>query len=174
VHVLLVRHAEARVSVVADARRWSLSEAGRSAAMRLRDELPETGRWVASSEVKAYETLSCARSSASVSITQDARFDEVQREEPFDDAFRDRRRAWIEDRLDERHTGWETSAEAAARFDAGVREHSSGEGPLVVASHGMVITAWLVHVQGAVSGGAAAGQFWSALTFPDIIEVELG
>ena len=100
--ILLVRHAEPQASAAAAPEQWPLSAAGRIAATRLMGRLPTTGRWVTSTEVKAYETLLCARSDEAVPITQDARFDEV-RVEPFDDAFRARRRAWVEGRLDLRH-----------------------------------------------------------------------
>src|SRR4051794_37275483 len=121
--ILLVRHGEPQASPAAAPQQWPLSAAGRSAATRLMGLLPATGRWVTSTEVKAYETLLCARSDEAVSITQDARFDEVRRVEPFDDAFRARRRAWVEGRLDLRHADWKTPLEAAARFDEAITEH---------------------------------------------------
>ncbi len=63
--------------------------------------------------------------------------------------------------------------EAAARFDAAVREHSRLGFALVVGSHGMVLTAWLVHVRGAVTI-QASGAFWEGMSFPDVIEVDEG
>lgn len=172
VRVLLVRHAEPQVSPLVDPKKWSLSGAGRSAAERLRGRLPATGLWVASTEVKAYETLLCARCDGYPSITQDARLDEARRVEPLDDEFTVRRRAWVEGRLDERHVGWEKPLDAATRFDEAVRELSALGSTLVIGSHGMVLTAWLIHACGAVDHHAAA-TFWEALTFPDVIEVRL-
>jgi broad specificity phosphatase PhoE len=173
VRILLVRHARPQASPAADPRHWPLSTTGRSAAMDLRGRLPATGLWVTSTEVKAFETLLRARPDDALSITQDARFDEVRRIEPFDHDFRARRRAWVEDRPDQRHAGWETPVEAATRFDEAVREHSALDSPLVIGSHGMVLTAWLVHARGAVAR-QAAGAFWAAMAFPDVIEVPEG
>lgn len=116
--ILLVRHAEPQASPVLAPGQWSLSIAGRAAAKDLRHRLPATGLWVTSTEVKAYETLLCARAAGQPMITQDPRFDEVRRIEPFDDDFRARRRAWVEGHLDERHRGWETPLEARGVVDA--------------------------------------------------------
>ena len=170
VRILLVRHAEPETSPTVAPQQWPLSTAGRNAATRLMGRLPATGRWVTSTEVKAYETLLCARSDEALSIAQDARIDEVRRVEPFDDAFRARRRAWIEGRLDMRHADWETPLEAAARFDEAITEHARCASTLVIGSHGMVLTAWLVHARGAVAEHEA-GAFWAAMAFPEVIEV---
>jgi len=168
--ILLVRHAEPQVSPTVDPRRWPLSEAGREAAGALLGRLPRTGRWVASSELKALETLQCARPDESVPVSQDDRFDEVRRIEPFDDDVVTRRRAWVDGRLDDRHRGWETPLEAAARFDEAVRDHAAAGPTLVVGSHGMVVTAWLVHARGTVAA-QDAGAYWEGLGLPDVIEL---
>ena len=39
---------------------------------------------------------------------------------------------------------------------------------LVIGSHGMVLTAWLVHARGAVAQHEA-GAFWAALAFPGMV-----
>jgi broad specificity phosphatase PhoE len=173
VRVVLVRHAQPEASADVAPGRWPLSASGRRAAEQLRGRLPASGRWVASTEVKAYETLVAAGPRDAGAIARDARFGEVRRSEPYDVDFRTRRRAWVEGRLDERHAGWETPLEAAARFDAAVEEHAEPGDPLVVGSHGMVITAWLVHARGTVTR-QEAGAFWTALAFPDVIEVRSG
>ncbi len=121
-------------------------------------------------ERKAYETLLCA-GHCRVTVTKDSRFDEVRRDEPFDDGYRDRRRAWIEARIDARHSGWESPQEAAERFELGVREHLADNECLVVGSHGMVLTAWLVHARHRLDP-TEAGKFWEQLSFPDIIRVD--
>lgn len=145
---------------------WALSEAGRRAAKQLSQCLPRAGRWVSSTERKAYETLLCAGRSSIV--TKDSRFDEVRRTEPFDDDFKARRRAWVEGRLDVRHRGWESPPEAAERFELGVREHFADNEDLVVGTHGMVLTAWLVHARRRLEA-TEAGPFWEQLGLPDVI-----
>lgn len=167
--VLLVRHAEPAASPAVDPSVWPLSDAGRNAASQLSQRLPRAGRWVASSERKAYETLLCAGHS-SVAVTQDPRFDEVRRDEPFDDDFKARRRAWVEGRLDARHSGWESPQDASERFEDAVRGHSADAECLVVGTHGMVLTAWLVHARQQLEP-SEAGSFWERMTFPDIIRV---
>jgi len=107
---------------------------------------------------------------SSVAVTQDSRFDEVRREEPFDDGFKARRRAWVEGRLDVRHSGWESPQDAAERFEVAVREHSADAECLVVGTHGMVLTAWLVHARQQLEA-SDAGSFWERMTFPDIVRV---
>lgn len=68
--------------------------------------------------------------------------------------------------------GWETLPEVAQRFDEAVRARSEPGRELVIGTHGMALTAWLIHC-GRVEHGAAATRFWAALEFPDIVEVHL-
>ncbi len=142
--LVLVRHAEPAVSPREDPRLWPLSPIGREAASQLHDRLPRTSRWISSTERNAYETLFYAGHSG-IAVAQDRRFDEVRRDEPFDSDSNTRRRAWVQGRLDEGHAGWESPQEAAERVELAVREYAADAGALVVATHGMVLTAWLVH-----------------------------
>ena len=171
--VLLVRHAAPEMSPSIDPARWPLSPTGQVAARALKGQLPGQRVWLSSEEVKALATLTCARPNNHVRIVQDQRFNEVVRNgEPFDDEFRVRRAAWLEGRPDERHSGWETPAEAAQRFDEALRTYASKDAPVVVGSHGMVITAWLVH-HGRVESGEAAGRFWRSLAMPAVVQVQI-
>jgi broad specificity phosphatase PhoE len=167
---MLVRHAAPEVVAGVDPRRWTLSAAGRRAARDLGPRLPKGGVWVSSTETKAYDTLLCA-GEGTVAIVKDRDFDEVRRDEPFDGDYRARRLAWVEGDLDKRHAGWETPRETAARFGHAVTAHAVPDSPLVIASHGMAITAWLIHGPRLVAPHRAA-RFWTALTFPDVIEVK--
>lgn len=167
--LLVVRHAEPEVLPDSDPRSWPLSEAGRTAASQLSHRLPRTGRWVSSTERKALETLLYAGPSR-MAVTKDPGFDEVRREEPFDDDFKSRRRAWVESRLDDRHSSWEPPEQAAERFEIAVREHLADARSLVVATHGMVLTAWLVHARKQLTP-SEAGSFWERMRFPDIVRV---
>lgn len=139
--------------------------------MRSRVPLGE-GLWVSSEELKALQTLQCLRPGRQDTMLQDGRFNEVQRDEPFDGDFRSRRLAWVEGKLDGRHANWETRHEAARRFDAAVRAHAQSGERVVIASHGMIITAWLV-AQGRIGAGEDAGRFWQSLRFPDVIDIDL-
>ncbi|MFD6137907.1 histidine phosphatase family protein [Isoptericola sp. NPDC060257] len=167
--VTVVRHAAPHVSDDVPPHAWPLSAAGHAAARGLR--LPDGAHAVASDERKAVETLSLALGGADVPT--DPRFGEVRRPpEPVSAEFREARRAWVEGAPDARHDGWESAADAARRFDDAVREHAGG-GDLVVATHGMVLTAWLV-ATGHVAPGPPAGEFWLGLRLPDVVTVDLG
>jgi broad specificity phosphatase PhoE len=123
-----------------------------------------------STETKARETLRCAIP-GSVDVTQDSGFDEVRRYEPFDDHYLARRLAWVTGNLDARHAGWETPQEAATRFEDAVLRHHCSDRPLIIATHGMIMTAWLVHCR-RLPGSQDPGEFWRALSFPDLVHVD--
>jgi len=104
-------------------------------------------------------------------FTVDSRFAEVRRPvEPIRHGFRVVRRAWVAGALDARHEGWERPEEAAARFAEGIA--SLPGDVLVVATHGMILTAWLSSI-GELAVGDAAATFWAALAMPDVVEVEV-
>jgi broad specificity phosphatase PhoE len=159
--LLLVRHAMPDASADTPPGEWQLTEAGAAQAAGLRCRLPAGALLVASTEVKAIETIAAAHT--------DDRFDEVRRDEPFGGDFRARRRAYVAGAVP---PGWEPHAEVAGRFDAGVRHWRTvaGDRPLVVASHGMAMTIWLT----AAATVADPGAFWAALRFPDLLMVDLG
>lgn len=167
--LILLRHAQPEVSARVAPREWPLSAAGRRAAGRLVGRIPPDAVLASSAEVKAVQTLAIAAGVGADDLRLDLRFGEVHRPgEPFDDAVVDRRRAWIEGRLDDRHRGWESQQEAAGRFAAGIDAIDAEA--IVVASHGMIIISWLVAI-GAVASGRSAGDRWSALGFPELIDV---
>lgn len=152
--------------------RWPLSTGGREAARALRGRLPVDAVWLTSAEPKAVETARLAAGPFQ-DIAHDDRFGEVRRPgEPHDDDVLVRRRAWVEGALDARHAGWETLGSAGDRFQEALAQWAprAGNRSLVVGTHGMVLTAWLVRV-GVVSPGSAAGELWASLTFPDVVEV---
>lgn len=169
--LILVRHAMPVVAADVATEEWPLTPEGCAAAAALGARLPGAAVWVSSTEQKAVETLAHARGDREGDLLADPRFGEVRRPgEPFGGDFRERRRAWVEGRLDARHDGWELPEEAAERFGAGVAAHA-GSLPLVVVSHGMVMTAWMV-ATGRLARGAAAGEWWARLAFPDLVRVD--
>jgi broad specificity phosphatase PhoE len=162
VNLILVRHAMPVVDSAAPPESWRLSSEGLSAARGL--TLPADACLVASTVPKASETLASFGP-----VAQDHRFGEIRREgEPFHGNFRELRLAYVEG-VD--HPRWEARVDAVARFDAAVAAHRerAGDRPLVVGTHGMVLTVWLTARIGLVS----PGQFWSALRFPDAYAVDL-
>ncbi|QDP96203.1 histidine phosphatase family protein [Microlunatus elymi] len=167
--VIIIRHAAPAVRPDRSPESWPLSAAGRRAAGRLRGQVPSVALLASSRELKAVQTVSLVAGVAPAAIHQDDHFGEVHRpDEPFDDDHRARRRAWVEERRDERHTSWETPQEAGRRFQEGL-DNLDVE-TIVVGTHGMVLTAWLMTI-GYVARGASAGDFWERLPFPDLLVV---
>lgn len=165
--VILLRHAAPQVNSSRDPHYWGLSAEGRSAAAGLRSRMPVTATFAASDELKAIETL---RAATDCEFVVDGRFGKVCRpREPISDDFRAVRRDWVAGALDARHDGWESPDAAAARFANGL-DALAGD-VLVVATHGMVLSAWLVSV-GEIRPGAAAADFWEHLALPDFFEVD--
>lgn len=157
----LVRHAQPAPSPEVTPDEWPLTPEGGAAAKRLMEQLPSDALFVASAERKAWETL------PGVEVRRDARLNEVARpDERWSDDFRTRRRAWVEGSV---IPGWETMRGAAERFEAAVHDAqpSAAGRPVVIASHGMVITSWLVHRELVAPGDA--GGYWEALSFPDCL-----
>lgn len=153
----LVRHAMPAASEQTDPAEWPLTAEGRQAAELLSEALPADGVYAASAELKSQQTL------PGLSPRVDPRFDEVSRPgEGWRADFRERRRAWVGGQA---RAGWESHEVAAARFGSGLAAARQEGRPLVVASHGMVLTNWLVAV-GALTR-AHAPDFWDELGFPD-------
>lgn len=160
--LFLVRHAHPVISASLPPSLWPLSADGHTAAAAL--SFPSDAYLVASTEPKAVQTLA-----PSGPVAQDERFGEIRREgEPFDGNFRELRLAYVEGTD---HPLWEPRADAASRFSSAIADHLAlaGDRPLVVASHGMVMTVWLT----ARIGLPSPGSFWSSLRLPDVFAVDL-
>jgi 2,3-bisphosphoglycerate-dependent phosphoglycerate mutase len=140
---------------------WGLTTEGRAAAEALVHALPTGARLVSSEERKAWETLGGPANR----VVRDGRFDEVHRPaESWQDDVSELRLRYV---AGTRHRGWERHADSAARFESGVADHlkAADGAPVVVATHGMVMTNWLVNREALTQ--SEAGDFWSALQFPD-------
>lgn len=163
----LLRHAMPVPDPQLPPSQWTVSAEGRVAARSVRHELPEGAVLLSSTEQKAIET---ARLAAGREPTADVGFCEVHRPgEPFDRFSTERRGAWIRGELDARHRGWETPDQAGRRFTQAVEAHPGSD--LVIATHGMVLVAWLMWI-GHLEAGATAESYWSTLTFPQLITVD--
>ncbi|GAB3578506.1 histidine phosphatase family protein [Calidifontibacter terrae] len=172
--VVLVRHAMPQLEADVRPEDWLLSPVGGAAATSLRALLPVEATWRSSPEPKARDTLRLAAPTAR--IEQDPDFGEVRRDEPFAGDFRARRAAWIVGDLDDRHRGWESPQQVADRFAGALARAVVGadpELPVVIATHGMAMTAWLVRGVGVLPPQRAV-QFWSELACPDVVTVAKG
>lgn len=164
--LLFVRHAMPLAAEATPPDEWALNADGQVAAHQLRAWLPGGSHLAASCERKAWETVGGTDSD----VQRDARFNEVTRAaEHWGGDFLRLRRLYAEGA---RHPGWESQQHAAQRFHNGVvaLQDRHGERPIVIGTHGMVLTNWLVSI-GAVARTDAAG-FWSDLRYPDCIEVD--
>lgn len=165
--LLLVRHAMPAIDPATPAEKWRLGPEGRAAARLLAPLVRRPAYFVASTEPKAHETLS--EVAADTMVVTEAGFAEVRRPHVWSDDhdYRAAARAYLRG---ERPDGWEPREEAAARFEAAVVLHlaAAGDWTLVVGTHGLASTVWL-------SGrfGLEPEEFWAALRFPDLIEVDL-
>lgn len=166
--LVFVRHAMPQVDALSPPGEWRLAPEGVRAARGVVLPVSESTRLLASTEVKAIQTLSLITGSTETTILSDAGFDEVQRSEPVDAEYLDRRRAWVRGEPDARHEGWESFADVGARMDAAIVRLRADS--MIIGTHGMALTAWLVRA-GLVAPGAAAVGFWSSLAYPHVIEV---
>jgi broad specificity phosphatase PhoE len=164
--LILVRHAMPAASPDTSPSEWTLSPDGLRAARELRALLPLDARKIASTEPKAWQTLGDTSD-----VARDARFREIDRPvEAWSEDFRARRAEYVSGA---RYRGWEAHREVAERFAAGIEAHhpDAAVQPVVVATHGMAMTVWLVSI-GAVPPESAA-EFWRGLRFPDCHLVDL-
>jgi len=168
--ITFLRHAMPEVESGVGPEGWRLSGPGAAAAAALQIATSGSTRALSSPELKARQTTALALGSPLEAIVTDARFREVDREERVHDGFRDARRVWVAGRLDRRHRRWEAPKAAAQRFHEGLLAHAAEH--LVVGTHGMVLTAWMVD-QGLITPGDEAVAFWEALALPDVIELTL-
>lgn len=147
--VRFVRHAMPLVDAQRAPADWDLTREGEAEAaaprLRLRRLTPDASAVIVSSpERKAVQTVALATERPTDSIRTDAGFREIDRHETVSEDFRDARRAWIAGELDARHSNWESPQHAADRMDAALR--SANAQTVIVGTHGMVLTAWLISV----------------------------
>lgn len=148
---------------------WELSAEGVAAAVG--HPLAAAGATVVSSpELKSLQTTALMTGVGEDAVAADPRFREVDRVERVHDGFRAARAAWVAGDFDDRHAGWETPDAAAQRFHEGILAHPVEH--LIVGTHGMALTAWMV-AQGIIAPGHPAVAFWDALGLPDVIEIDL-
>lgn len=122
-------------------------------------------------EPKAIQTLQELAGSSTVAT--DPGFGEVRRPHLWSGGrdYRLTARSYVEG---VRHHGWEEHALVAARFSAAVSRHAvpakARNRALVIGTHGLALTIWLV---GLVRLEPGPAHFWEELRFPDVIDVDL-
>jgi len=144
-----------------------LTPSGEAQAKRLADALIGRGvrRIVASPFLRARQSVAPLAERLGIPVEIDDRLAErVLCGTPRDDWTAQLRQSF--DDLDLCLEGGESSRAAMARGGAALHEASSGDGPVVVVTHGNLLALLLRHLDGA-SGFAA----WQALTNPDVFLV---
>jgi broad specificity phosphatase PhoE len=164
-----VRHAMPRTEAGVDPTEWHLDDQARQAAGALADRLEITagiGALVSSSEPKALDTAELIGARWGTPTLVDDRLREVAR--PWvGTGYRLVAHRYLRGDLPD---GWEPHADAAARAAAAVREAKrSTDGPVVVVSHGLLLS---VHLGDILAEGFDRETFWSCLSFPDAWSLE--
>ncbi len=182
--VILVRHARPRVNPARPAREWELSPEGRVAARRLTAValFEHADGFYAGPEPKMSATLADVAAERGLLVQTDPSFAESHAEGWLDAAtFLATVGRFITAPVRPAAAGWETAAEAAARFAAGIERLRPDHGPVVhpghvnpgafaVASGGRVLTAYLSWLLGHTT--EQAFQTWRAMRMPDVAVVE--
>jgi broad specificity phosphatase PhoE len=166
--VILVRHAMPEIDPEVPSALWRLGPAGRAAARALRPRVPSSAYFVASTEPKAVQTLEEIAGHRDVATDPD--FGEVRRPHAWLDgtAYRSLAHSYVDGLLPD---GWESRSAVAERFGAALARHApAANRTLVVGTHGLAVTVWLAAV---TALDRSPGQFWAALRFPDLVEVEV-
>ncbi|MDG4823256.1 histidine phosphatase family protein [Asanoa sp. WMMD1127] len=167
--LLLVRHAMPEVDPAVAAEQWHLGPSGRAAARALQPLVPGPAYHVASSEPKAVQTVQELAGRADV--TTDPALVEVRRPQTWSDQYRAVARSYVEGASP---AGWEPHDQVVRRFDQAVVRHAAAAAQkgrtLVVGTHGMAMTTWLASRYRLQPDPA---EFWAALRFPDLIEIDL-
>jgi broad specificity phosphatase PhoE len=167
--ITYVRHAMPRSDEGVDPTAWHLDDDGRRASAALADRLEVTdgiGALVSSSEPKALETAEAIGIRWGAPTLVDDRLREVGR--PWVGAgYRLVAHKYLRGELPE---GWEPHEHVAARAAAAVGQaRASIDGPVVVVSHGLLLS---VHLADVLAEGFDRETFWSRLTFPDAWSLE--
>jgi broad specificity phosphatase PhoE len=167
--LILIRHAMPEIDPQVPSELWHLGDEGRTAARSLRPLVTQPAYYVASTEPKALETLQ--EVAGDLNVGTDAGFAEVRRPHVWSDDYQGVARAYVDG---VRHHGWEVHDQVINRFDAAVARHAARaaaqNSTLVIGTHGLAPTIWLASRYSLIPSPA---QFWAALRFPDVIQIDL-
>jgi broad specificity phosphatase PhoE len=184
--LILVRHAQSEVDPARPPREWGLTEAGQRAAGHLAalGLFDHAAGYYAGDEPKLGQTLAPVAAAHGQTVQTEAGLGETEsRGWLGEEEFRATVRHFFADPTVAPAPGWESGAEATARFGSVVAALRARHGVVVlrghalpgtfaVASGGRMLTAYLADVIG-LDAGEAFGA-WQRLRLPDLAVLELG
>ncbi len=164
--LILIKHALPQIDPDVPSALWVLGEEGRAAAAEMGRRLAGLGARavISSTEPKAVETGQIIARELGLPCSADEDFGETKREtvgflprEAFDAGIC----KFFAEPLD-LVFGEETADQAYERFSGAIERHeAAGEGPLIIAAHGTVISLFLSR-----RTGADAMELWRSLKLP--------
>ena len=171
--LFLITHAHTQQKKEADATQWELSETGEAQAIALA-RLPlwdDVDRVVVSSEAKTRLTVAPVLAARRLPMTVDPRLDELRRGS-----------GWVEDyaaRVAEVFAhpnlaigGWESAADALARFVSGIhalRDDAFPQETIALVGHGLTLSLFRAHLLGQDRVDFAE---WQRLSFCAVAAIE--
>lgn len=168
--VLCLRHFETEVQPDVPPEEWGLSESGERAEAEFLESgtVGDAGLVYASHEQKAVDTAEAIAERTGADLRVDERIGEVDRSgEGFLDDERYRRYVERYFRAPETEFDWENRLEVESRLYRFVDEMEIDPAPVVLVSHGMLLTTLL-----APALGEDRFEFWEALEFGELLDVE--
>jgi broad specificity phosphatase PhoE len=183
--IILVRHAQSRVDETRNPREWGLTEAGHAAARRLAALalFDHAAGFYAGDEPKMLETLAPVAAAHGQRVQAETDLGETHSEGWLgSDEFYATVRRFFQAPDQPPAPGWETAANAVARFSAGIARLSERHQPVLhpghalpgtvaVASGGRMLISYLAHTLGYAPEQAHA--VWRDLRMPDLAVLEL-
>jgi hypothetical protein len=169
--LILVRHAMPAVDPAVPSSDWPLAWDSRVASRLLRLHVTHPAYYVASTELKAAQTMQ--EIAGAQRVVTDDDLAEVHRPHHWfsDEDYRAAALAYASGTCPD---GWEPHDAVIARFDAAVVRHAAAAAAqgrtLVLGTHGLAPTVWMASRYRLDPDPAG---FWSQLRFPDIVEIDL-
>lgn len=164
--LILVRHAAPEIAPDVPPQAWRLTDAGRTAARALAEQLVglRPAAAVSSPEPKALETAEIIAARIGLPVEVDDGFAEHRRPAlPFigREDFEARMRAFFA-APDEPFLGGESGDQARSRFVAAIARHP--QRPLLMGTHGTVLSLYV-----AATAGLEPYGFWRGLALPEAV-----
>lgn len=169
----LITHAHTEQQPHVDATTWALSSVGQRQATILANQpfWPSVDRLLLSSEAKTRLTVADVLTTHKIPITVDARLDELKRGPDWVSNYAERV-GHVFTHPHQSVGGWETAADALARFLAGIADLKTRytTQTLALVGHGLTLSLYRAHLLGQPQVDLAD---WRKLSFAAVAQVDL-